>query len=154
MRLLASTDFAMRVLIRLAGTPNQVVTVEQLARELGDLSRHHLHKVVQELTGLGLVRTIRGPRGGVGLAVNPAEVRIGGLIRDLEADHPMVECLRADGGCCALDVGCRLRTMLETAWHSFVAALDGYTLADCVASGAPRPKVSAFTSGPTPPAAR
>jgi Rrf2 family nitric oxide-sensitive transcriptional repressor len=136
MRLRASTDFALRTLMRLAASPQEVLTVEQLARELGDLSRNHLHKVVQELATLGLVRTSRGPRGGVGLAVAPAEVRIGALIRALEADQPLVECFRTDGGCCPLRPGCRLRELLREARENFLAALERHTLADCVSGPA------------------
>ena len=64
MRLLASTDFALRVLMRLAATPEAHVSTDTLARELV-ISRNHLHKIVQYLTEAGLVRTIRGARGGV-----------------------------------------------------------------------------------------
>ena len=135
MRLLSSTDFALRVLMRLAAEPDAVLTVEQLARQLGNLSRHHLHKVVQELAALGLVRTSRGARGGVVLIVAPSEVRLGALIRTLEAEHAMVECFRADGGCCALAAGCGLRGILNAAREAFLAALDRHTLADCLPAG-------------------
>jgi DNA-binding IscR family transcriptional regulator len=70
-----------------------------LARELGGLSRNHLHKIVQELTALGLTRTARGTGGGA-LAVAPETARLGSPVRQLEADQPVVECFRHDG--CAL----------------------------------------------------
>lgn len=136
MRLLASTDFALRVLMRLSATPGAVLTVEQLAGDLGDLSRNHLHKVVQDLAARGLVRTSRGPRGGVALAAAPAEVRIGTLVRALEAEQPLVECFRADGGHCTLGPVCRLHGMLWNARESFLAVLDRHTLADCLPAGA------------------
>ncbi len=64
MHLLASTDIALRVLILLAGAPpGRPVSVGWMARELGGLSRDHLHKIVQELTGLGITRTVRGAGG-------------------------------------------------------------------------------------------
>ena len=135
MRLLASTDFALRVLMRLAAAPDEVLTVEQMARELGDLSRHHLHKVVQDLAVLGLVRTSRGPRGGVMLATPPAQIRLGALLRALEAGQPLVECFRADGGCCSLTAGCRLKSLLHAARESFFATLERHTLADCLTDG-------------------
>jgi Rrf2 family nitric oxide-sensitive transcriptional repressor len=133
MRLLASTDFALRVLMRLAAAAeDEILTVEQLARDLGGLSRNHLHKVVQDLAALDLVRTSRGPRGGVALAAPPAGIRLGELIRRLEADQPLVECFRADGGCCTLSPACRLRGLLGQARESFLATLDRHTLADCM----------------------
>ena len=75
MRLLASTDLALRVLMLLAREPAEArLNVEALARRLGGLSRNHLHKIVQELTALGITRTMRGMGGGVILARAPAEV--------------------------------------------------------------------------------
>jgi Rrf2 family nitric oxide-sensitive transcriptional repressor len=136
MRLLTSTDFALRVLIRLGAEPEgQHLNVDRLARELGDLSRNHLHKVVQTLGALGLVRTLRGARGGVALQQPPAAIRLGALVRALEIDQSLVECFRADGGACVLTPGCRLKGMLARASEAFLAELDRYTLADCLSGG-------------------
>lgn len=137
MRLLSSTDYAFRVLMLLASVDDgERMSVEVLARELGGLSRNHLHKIVQELTALGLTRTARGTGGGVALAVPPASVRLGSLVRQLEADQPIVECFRHDGCACTLLPGCRLRGMLQTARENFYRTLEGFTLADCL-TGAP-----------------
>ncbi len=132
MRLLASTDIALRILMLLARQPaGQHLNVEVLARELGGLSRNHLHKIVQDLTALGVTRTLRGAGGGVMLAVSPDEVTIGTLVRQLEADQAVVECFRSDGCACTLVRDCRLRGMLRDARDSFYASLDGHTLAEC-----------------------
>ena len=137
MRLLASTDFALRVLMQLAaGLHGERVSVDTLSRSLG-LSRNHLHKIVQELTALGITRTTRGTGGGVELAVPPDTVRLGALIRELEADQPVVECFRAGNCGCTLMPDCRLRVMLRQARDSFHDSLDAYTLADCVSEGGP-----------------
>jgi Rrf2 family nitric oxide-sensitive transcriptional repressor len=132
MRLLASTDIALRVLMLLAARPGCHLSVEALSRELGGLSRNHMHKIVQELSALGVVRTIRGAGGGVALAGEPKRIRLGWLIRELEADQPIVECFRADGGGCTLTPGCRLRCMVTGARDAFYASLDTHTLADCL----------------------
>lgn len=134
MRLLAGTDFALRVLMLLAGgPPARPVSVERLARDLGGLSRHHLHKIVQDLTALGVTRTLRGTGGGVMLARAPDQIRVGTVLRLLEADQAVVECFRAQGCTCTLIRQCRLRGMLAQAQERFYAGLDAYTLADCIA---------------------
>ncbi|RBP04136.1 BadM/Rrf2 family transcriptional regulator [Roseiarcus fermentans] len=143
MRLLASTDYALRILMLLAeAAPEDTITVQTLAQTLGGLSRDHLHKIVQALAALGIVRTARGAGGGVRLAKPASEVRIGALVRALENGQAIVECFRADRGCCTLEPGCRLRPMLRQASESFHATLDAYTLADCLGRpgvGATRP---------------
>ena len=133
MRLLASTDFALRVLMLLGEDRSEdPISVATLAQRLGGLSRNHLHKIVQELAALGVVETVRGAGGGVKLAKPARDVRIGALVRSLEEDQVIVECFRADHGCCTLEPGCRLRPMLRKARESFYDTLDRYTLADCV----------------------
>jgi Rrf2 family nitric oxide-sensitive transcriptional repressor len=134
MRLLASTDYALRVLTLLAAAPaGERMSVDTLARELGGLSRHHLHKIVQELTALGITRTARGTGGGVELKVLPETVRLGSLVRQLEADQPIVECFGPDGCACTLLPACRLRGMLRSAQDGFYQSLEAFTLADCLA---------------------
>lgn len=133
MRLLASTDIALRVLMLLAREPSgHHLSVETLAHDLGGLSRHHLHKIVQDLTALGVARTVRGAGGGVRLALPPEQIRLGDLISRLEVDQATVECFRNDGGGCTLTPGCRLRGMLRDARDSFHDAMDRHTLADCL----------------------
>jgi Rrf2 family nitric oxide-sensitive transcriptional repressor len=134
MRLLASTDFALRVLMLLARSPAGArMSVTGLARQLGGLSRDHLHKIVQDLTALGVTSTVRGTGGGVTLAVAPETIRLGTLVRQLEADQPIVECFREAGCDCTFMPACRLRDMLGQARDSFYRTLDARTLADCVA---------------------
>ena len=132
MRLLTSTDFALRVLMRLAATPEAHLSTDALARELV-ISRNHLHKIVQYLTEAGLVRTIRGARGGVMLARPAGEIKVGEVIRSHEQDQALVECFRPDGGACTLLPRCHLKGMLNTAKDAFYQYLDRYTLADCLA---------------------
>jgi Rrf2 family transcriptional regulator, nitric oxide-sensitive transcriptional repressor len=141
MRLLASTDIALRVLMLLAGRPSGgPLSVEKLSSLLGGLSRNHLHKIVQALAASGLVNTVRGVGGGVVLAVAPERIRIGKLVRDLERDQAVVECFRADGGACTLRAGCRLRGFIGNAREDFYRRLDTHTIADCI----PQPRAAAI----------
>ena len=112
--------------------PGEQMNVEAIAQQLGGLSRNHLHKIVQDLAALGVLRTIRGAGGGVTLGAPLDEVRLGALIRSLEGEQPLVECFRADGGCCTLEPGCKLRRSLREAREAFYRSLDARTLADCV----------------------
>lgn len=133
MKLLASTDYALRLLMQLAhhgGT--KPLSVDLLAQALGGLSRHHLHKIVQDLSAMGLVKTLRGAGGGVVLAKAPETIRIGGVIAALESDQPLVECFRQDGGRCTLTPSCRLNGFLHQAKHNFYRELDARSLADCL----------------------
>lgn len=131
MQLTNYTDYGLRTLIALAvHTPRKL----QL-REIADsyrISVHHLTKVVQRLAALGYVQTSRGKSGGVLLSRDPATIRIGTVVRQLE-QLGLVECLRADESNCTIAPSCRLKTLLNRELQRFIDALDEHTLADLVA---------------------
>jgi Rrf2 family nitric oxide-sensitive transcriptional repressor len=130
MRLTAFTDYGLRALMRLAGTPERLFTTAELAAEL-DISRNHLAKVVQDLSRAGYIETQRGSGGGFHLAMPARSITLGAVVRLLEQRHALVECFRADGGACTLTPQCRLKSRLGAARDAFLKELDGTTLAEC-----------------------
>jgi Rrf2 family nitric oxide-sensitive transcriptional repressor len=136
MRLTAYTDFGLRALMRLAGEPERSFTTDEIANEF-EISRHHLIKVVRGLATAGYVTTQRGAAGGFRLARSPESITLGQVVRDLEADQPIVECFREDGGACVLTPRCRLKKRLAAARQAFLDELNTTTLAEC-AYPAPR----------------
>lgn len=129
MRLTSFTDYGLRMLMRMAGTPGQGVSTAEMAQEFG-LSRHHLTKIIQRLAQAGFVATRRGSGGGAMLARPASEIRLGAIIRLLEEGQPLVECFGPGGGDCNIDGRCRLKARLRAAEAAFLADLDRSTLAD------------------------
>jgi len=138
MRLTSFTDYGLRMLMRMAATPDRAFSTADFAAEFG-LSRNHLAKIVQRLARAGLIETRRGGGGGATLARPAAEIRLGAVVRLLEEGQPLVECLGADGGACTLDGRCRLKARLRAAEAAFLAELDRSTLADIALDPAPTP---------------
>jgi Rrf2 family nitric oxide-sensitive transcriptional repressor len=130
MRLTSFTDYGLRTLMRLANEPDFLFTTDQIAQEFA-ISRNHLTKVVGELASAGFIVTQRGIKGGFRLACAPEDIRIGEVVRRLEARHALVECFRTDGGLCVLTPKCRLKSKLAAAAEKFLAELDRTTLAEC-----------------------
>lgn len=131
MRLLAATDIALRLLMRLGTEPERRRSTEDLAQAVG-VPRNHVQKIIQDLAEAGLVRTWRGARGGVALAAAAATIRLGAVVRQFETGQALVECFRPDGGACCLSPDCRLKGHLWQAREAFLARLDATTLADCL----------------------
>lgn len=129
MRLTSFTDYGLRMLMRMAGAPDEGFSTAELAEEFG-LSRHHLTKIIQKLAKAGYVTTRRGSGGGATLARPAAEIRLGEIIRLLEEGQPLVECFASSGGDCTIDGRCRLKARLRAAEAAFLADLDRSTLAD------------------------
>ncbi len=132
MRLTSHTDFALRLLMSLAVMEERLVTIEELATR-HRLSRNHLMKVAQTLVGLGYVTGVRGRTGGLKLAKPASAIRMGEVVRALEDDTALVECLGDGPTNCILSGACLLTHTMGRAMEAFFASLDEVTLADLVA---------------------
>jgi Rrf2 family nitric oxide-sensitive transcriptional repressor len=82
--------------------------------------------VVGQLARAGWISATRGRNGGLRLSADPAVLRIGVVLRELEGDAELVDC---EGTSCHLRADCILRGALEAGKRAFYAAMDGYTLA-------------------------
>ncbi len=131
MRLTSFTDFGLRVLMRMAGEPDQPFTTAALAEEFS-ISRNHLAKVISALSAAGYLTTRRGGGGGAVLAQKPDKIRLGDIVSLLEADQALVECFLLNGNACTLTSRCQLKAKLSQAEAAFIADLNQSTLADCI----------------------
>ena len=136
MKLTQYTDFSLRALIALAAAPYRRHTVSGISSAYG-ISRNHLVKVVARLAELGYVQTTRGNGGGVRLAQAPQEIRIGQVVREMEAGLGVVDCLRRGSADCAIAPACQLKGLFAEATEAFLAALDNHTLSELVRPRAP-----------------
>ena len=112
MRLTSFTDFGLRALMRMASEPSRAFSTADLADEFA-LSRHHLTKIIATLAQAGIVATRRGGGGGAVLARPANQIRLGEVVRLLEAGQPLVECFQATGGACTVTGCCRLKARLR-----------------------------------------
>ena len=105
------------------------VTVAEVASQFA-IPHNHLVKVVGLLAREGYIETIRGRSGGLRLARDAADIRLGATVRVLEGVKELIDCEHLQ---CRLHPDCGLRHALHEAQHAFFAALDRYTLADIIA---------------------
>lgn len=125
MRLTLHTDYAFRILMALARTPDRVVSVEDLAAEF-DVSRNHLMKVAQNLAAGGFVSTVRGRKGGLKLAKAARDINLGSVALHMEPDFAIAECF-ANRNCSFLP-RCGLKGVLADARRAFLDTLSGRDL--------------------------
>lgn len=130
MRLTTMTDYALRLLMYVAQRPERLCTIAEIA-QVHSISESHLMKVTHQLGQLGWIETVRGKGGGMRLAHRPADISLGAVVRSMETDFQLAECLASDSGC-VLTGHCRLTGILDGALQRFLAHLDGYTLEDIV----------------------
>jgi len=129
MRLTLHTDFALRVLIQVGLNDGKLTTIKDIAQSFG-ISKAHLMKVVNDLSQMGYLDTVRGRGGGIRLMREPQDINIGQVVRDTEDQH-VIGCLEHKGYC-PIERVCVLRRALRDATGAFLAVLDAYTLADLI----------------------
>lgn len=128
MELSRFTDYSLRALVYVGLHRESLATIAGIA-EAYDISRSHVVKVVQRLVQHGLLLSHRGRGGGLELGQDPADIRVGDVVRATES-LALVECLGRSPSACRIDGTCELKRALRQARESFLATLDGYTLAD------------------------
>ena len=128
MHLSLQTDYALRILMALAASGQQM-SVEEIARRYG-ISRNHLAKVAHRLQTLELVKATRGRGGGLMLAKPPEEINVGWVVRSIESLDSFVECMQASAGDCPVTGACGLQGALTRALVDFLRRLDKYQLSD------------------------
>lgn len=129
MGLTTHTDYALRTLMYLAATGRRA-TIADVA-QLYDISANHIAKVVNQLARLGYVRSIRGIGGGIELARQPSDIRLGEIVKALEGNMHLLDCVATDD-VCAIQSFCSLKGVLAEAERVQFEYLNTVTLADVV----------------------
>jgi Rrf2 family transcriptional regulator, nitric oxide-sensitive transcriptional repressor len=126
-QLTIQTDFALRTLMYLAARSGRA-TIAQVAGLYG-ISANHVAKVVNQLARLGYVRSIRGIGGGIELARQPEEIRIGEVVTAFEGNRHLLECIGTEG-VCVIQPFCNLKGVLAEAERLQRDYLNSVTLQD------------------------
>ena len=129
MQLTFFTDYSLRVLVFLGAHPGRLCTIPETADAYG-ISGNHLRKIVNHLSSVGYIETVRGKGGGMRLSRAPNMINIGAVVRDTEDSFDIVECFNRKHQTCPLLPACALRSVLVDAHRNFMATLDRRTLQD------------------------
>ncbi|MDK3072202.1 Rrf2 family transcriptional regulator [Sedimentitalea sp. JM2-8] len=127
MRITKRTNIAVRLLMYCEANKDRLVTKSEIA-ECCNISENHLAQVINQLSQLDYLHTQRGRNGGMSLARDANEIRIGDVFRDIEGQLPIVECFADSDNTCPLVSACRLRVALSDAAQAFYASLDDISL--------------------------
>jgi Rrf2 family nitric oxide-sensitive transcriptional repressor len=135
MRLTAMTDYALRLLMHVGQQHGRLCTIAEVTQVYG-LSEAHLMKITHQLALAGWIETVRGKGGGMRLARAPQQINLGAVVRSMEPDFNLVECMAA-ANACTLTGRCGLKGVFDGALAAFMQELDRHTLADVLPDPGP-----------------
>lgn len=120
-------SMAMHAMVLLAAGQGRLMQTGQMAGQLG-VSQAHLSKVLQRLTHAGLVRAVRGPKGGFGLGQRGLEVTLLEVYEVIEGPLGNGHCVLGKPSCGASR--CIMGNLLTSVNSQFRQHLSGLKLAD------------------------
>jgi len=131
MKLSTRGRYATRALLELALRPgDNPATLKDIAQRQ-EISIRYLEHLITPLVAAGIVRSMRGPKGGIALARSPQEIRLSEVIQLLEGSTAPVECLDNPAGC-ARSATCVTRDVWGELRKAMDNVLDSTTIADLV----------------------
>ncbi len=131
MKLSSRSRYGFRAILELAveygNGPLQIKTIAK--RE--DISNKYLEQLVAMLKASGLVRSIRGPKGGYELTRPPGDVKLSEVFTTLEGPVVTVECLEHPEFCPRC-TECVTRDVWAQMQSAIMGVLESMTLQDLV----------------------
>jgi Rrf2 family cysteine metabolism transcriptional repressor len=131
MKLSTRTRYGTRALLELAlNKSKEPVYLKDIARQQ-QISLPYLEHLVAPLIAGGLIRSTKGPKGGISLARKPADIRLIEITRLLEGSVAPVECIdspeicQRSKYCAARDIWSQLKEVMDN-------FLEATTLQDLV----------------------
>lgn len=122
-----AAEIAIRAALYLAGRPpGELSPVREVARAT-KLPSPYLSKVIQRLAQAGLVRTFRGPGGGIELGRSPEAITLWSLVRATDGPSDVDRCALGIGNCSPSNP-CPLHGRWAPLREDFQKLLEGTTL--------------------------
>lgn len=99
--------------------------------ERQNIPEAYLEQLISQLRRSGLVRSVRGAQGGYLLAREPSEISVGDVLRTLEGELAMVDCL-VEEDACHKACSCPTRVVWKKLRDGINEIADGITLQDMI----------------------
>jgi len=131
MKLSSRSRYGFRAILELAVEYGKGPLQIKAIADREDISNKYLEQLIALLKGSGLVRSVRGPRGGYELTRPPAEVRLDEVFRTLEGPPISVECLEHPEFCPRC-TDCVTRQIWARMQAAMMGILESMTLQDLV----------------------
>lgn len=106
------------------------ILVKDIAKSQ-EISRRYLEHLIVSLQAIGLVKTIRGKKGGCVLSKSPSEIKLSEIVETLEGSVAPVDCI-VDSKLCSREKLCVTRDIWIKMKEAIMNVLNSITLEDMV----------------------
>ena len=131
MKLSTKARYGTRALLDLAIHEGEgMISLKDIAARQ-QISQQYLEQFMRPLIAAGLVRSTRGPKGGVSLGRHPADIKLSEVVQLLEGSNALVECID-DPSTCSRSELCITRDVWDEVKRAMNGVLESITLKDLV----------------------
>ena len=131
MKLSTRTRYGIRAILQLAENHgNRPLQLKTIARHQ-DISVKYLEQLMATLKSAGIVRSIRGSRGGYVLAKSPGQIKVSDCFNCLEGPVITTECVENESYCARTD-DCVARQIWTEVQKAIMGVLQSMTLQNLV----------------------
>ena len=132
MKISAKSRYALHLMLALAMQENgENLSVKSVAERQG-ISEKYLEQIIPLLIRDGLVRSVRGAKGGYHLVKSAEDYTVGLILRTVEGSIAPVSCLDDEVNQCARCKACATLDLWEQVDQAISNVVDHVTLADLV----------------------
>jgi len=131
MKLSTRSRYGTRVLLDLALHHDEEPVLLKDIAQRQQISLQYLEHLITPLIAAGIVRSMRGPKGGVSLVRLPEEIKLGEVIQLLEGSFAPAECVNNPKTCSRSDL-CATRDIWSELKKAIDDVLESTTLQDLV----------------------
>ncbi len=131
MKITKASDYAIRLLVDLAGEDGVGTTSEELAEKI-DIPFNHMSKIVQILGRRGYLLTRKGKGGGISLAKDPKNISLAEVIEAVEGPMTLNNCIFHVESC-RFGKKCKVRKCLGGVQNSIVEMLSAKSIYEMAA---------------------
>ncbi len=131
MKLSTKARYGMRAMLDLALHRDRVpISLKDIA-ERQQISLAYLEQIIAPLVAAGLIRSLRGPKGGIWLDRSADQVTLKEIFQTLEGSLAPVECVENPQFCSRADL-CVTREVWDRIKEAMASVLESTTLQDLV----------------------
>lgn len=130
MKISTKGRYGLRLMVDLAVHYQQgLIPLKEIAVRQ-ELSEKYLEQIMMQLNRSGLVRSVRGAQGGYSLAMDPADITVGTVLRVMEGSLSPVDCIGCDAAGCERADQCVTVDVWRKLGEAIENVVDNITLAD------------------------
>lgn len=142
-RLTKQTDYGIVLMSQIAASESGLHTASELADQTL-LPLPMVSKILKLLARDGLLRSLRGAKGGYSLGRGAEEISVAAIIGALEGPIAITECTTDTPHECSYEATCRVRGNWQQINRAVRSALEGVSLAEMAHAQLPEPVSSAI----------